>query len=151
MPKLMWLFVIPFLTSLAAFALPQISPKNFKRLAVAMSLLPLVLLLSSSYDAWIGEKVQYQWLPSLSIEFYLKMDSLSLLFIFLTAIIIPITLLAMRSDALPFPNTFYGFVLLLQGLLIGFFTARDLVLFTIFWEAMLFPLIFYYYHLGRAS
>jgi NADH-quinone oxidoreductase subunit M len=33
-------------------------------------------------------------------------------------------------------------VLLLQGLLIGFFTARDLAVFTFFWEAMLIPLYF---------
>lgn len=142
MPKLMWLFLIPFLASVAAFISPNISGKNKKYFAVAMSLLPLLILIFSGINNWIGESVEYAWFPSLSIEFYLRVDSLSLLFLYLTAIIIPITLLAVRGEDLPFPNTFYGFVLLLQGLLIGFFTARDLALFTVFWEAMLFPLYF---------
>jgi NADH-quinone oxidoreductase subunit M len=142
MPKLMWLFLIPFLASIIAFALPEISKKNLKRLAVALSLIPLAILLSSSYTSWLGQRVEYAWLPSLAIEFHLYVDSLSLLFLYLTAIIIPISLLAVRGDDLPASHVFYGFVLLLEGLLIGFFTARDLVLFTIFWEAMLFPLYF---------
>lgn len=142
MPKLLWLFLIPFLTSLAILVLPSISRRNFKRLAVILSLLPLALLLPFGFEGWLGEKVQVQWLSSLAIEFYLRIDSLSLLFIYLTAIVIPVTLLALKSEKLSFPKTFYALVLLLQGLLIGFFAARDLVLFTIFWEAMLFPLYF---------
>lgn len=138
----MWLFVLPFLSSIAAFLFPSISGKNFKRAAVAMSLIPLLLLVSSGYGSWIGEEVRFPWFAPLSIEFHLSVDSLSLLFVALTAVIIPVTLLALPSGGLPFPRTFYGFVLLLQGLLIGFFTARDLALFTIFWEAMLFPLYF---------
>jgi NADH-quinone oxidoreductase subunit M len=143
MPKLMWLFFIPLFASLIAFIFPDdISGRMKKRLAVSLSLIPLLLLLAFGFKNWLGDTVQYPWLPPLSIEFYLKVDSLSLLFVYLTAIIIPIVLLYVRGDELPYPNTFYGFVLLLQGLLIGFFTAHDLVLFTIFWEALLFPLYF---------
>jgi NADH-quinone oxidoreductase subunit M len=151
MPKLMWLFLVPFLSSLVAFVNPVISPKNLKRLAVVMSLLPLLILISSTFTHWLGQRVIYPWLPQLSIEFHLAVDALSLLFVYLTAIIIPISLLALRRDDFPSPNVFYGFVLLLQGLLIGFFTARDLVLFTIFWEAMLFPLFFIITLWGKAK
>lgn len=150
MPKLMWLFIIPFLASVIAFIFPPISGRSKKYCAVVMSLIPLLILLSFGFNNWIGARLEYAWLPPLSIEFYLKIDSLSLLFLYLTAIIIPISLLAVRSEDLPFPNTFYGFVLLLQGLLIGFFTARDLVLFAIFWEAMLFPLYFIITLWGKA-
>lgn len=142
MPKLIWLFIIPLFSAFATFLFPSISRKNMKRFAVVLSLLPLLMLLSFSVNSWIGERVQYAWFPHLSIEFYLRIDSLSLLFLYLTAVIIPISLLSTPSEELPFASTFYGFVLLLQGLLIGFFTARDLVLFAIFWEAMLFPLYF---------
>lgn len=151
MPKLMWLFFIPFLSSLTAFVFPSISGKKMKRFAVAMSLLPLLILLLFGVKDWIGDRVEYAWLPSLAIEFYLKVDSLSLLFLYLTAVIIPISLLVVRSEEISFPQTFYGFVLLLQGLLIGFFTARDLVLFVIFWESMLFPLYFLITIWGKAD
>lgn len=137
----MWLFVIPFFASLIAFFLPEISGKNKKWIAVALSLLPLALLVCN-FKNWIGSHVEYAWLPVLSIEFYLRVDALSLVFLFLTAAIIPISLLAMPSKSLSFPNMFYGLILLLQGLLIGFFTSRDLALFTLFWEAMLLPLYF---------
>jgi NADH-quinone oxidoreductase subunit M len=141
MPNLMWLFVVPFLASVVAFAFPPVSGKKLKLLNFAMSLVPLAILLYG-HSSWIGSQVKYAWLPALSIEFHLSIDSLSLLFLYLTAVIVPISLLAVRSDHLAFPNIFYGLVLLLQGLLIGFFTARDLALFTIFWEAMLIPLYF---------
>lgn len=150
MPKLMWLFIIPFLASALAFIIPSMSGKNMKRLAISLSLLPLLILLSSSVDHWIGESIQYAWIPPLSIEFHLKVDSLSILFLYLTAIIIPISLFASNSKDTSFSNVFYGFVLLLQGLLIGFFTSRDLALFAIFWEAMLFPLYFVITLWGKA-
>lgn len=142
MPKLMWLFTLPFLASFLAFGFPSVSGKNMKSLAVSLSLIPLLILLGFGLNHWVGDWVKYPWLPALSIEFYLTVDSLSLLFLLLTAVVIPISLFAGRSEDLHSPQTFYGFVLLLQGLLIGFFTARDLVLFTIFWEAMLFPIYF---------
>lgn len=150
MPKLMWLFIIPFLASGLAFIFSSISPRNMKNLAVALSLIPLVMLLAFGVNQWVGDEVKYPWISPLAIDFYLKVDSLSLLFLFLTAIVIPISLLATRKEELYFPNTFYGFVLLLQGLLIGFFTARDLVLFVIFWEAMLFPIYFIMTLWGKA-
>lgn len=141
MPILLYLFALPLIASLVAFLFQAASGVNQKRLAVCMSLIPLAILLYEGTNI-IGANIDYQWLPSLSVQFHLRIDSLSLLFLFLTAIIIPISLLAVRPAEMAYPNVFYGLVLLLQGLLIGFFTARDLVLFTIFWEAMLLPLYF---------
>ena len=142
MSQLMGLFIIPYIASACAFLFPPYLRKHMQPFAVAFSMLPLFLLILFGVQGWIGEEVRYMWIPSLSIEFYLKVDSLSLLFLYLTALIIPISLLIVRSENLLFPHLFYSLVLLLQGLLIGFFTARDLVLFAIFWEAMLFPLYF---------
>lgn len=142
MPKLLLLFILPFLASFLALMLPNFSERVKKRIAWVMSLLPLGLLLTFGFNGWVGDRVVYVWLSSLSIEFYLKVDPLSLLFLYLTAVIVPMSLLAVRSADIPYSNAFYACVLLLQGLLIGFFTARDLVLFTVFWESMLFPLYF---------
>jgi len=141
MPNLMMLFLIPFIASAVTFALAAVSGKNLKRFAVLLSLLPLAVLIVG-HTQWMGSKVEYSWFPAASIEFYLSVDSLSLLFLYLTAVIVPVSLLAVRSSTLTHPNTFFGLVLLLQGLLIGFFTARDLAVFTFFWEAMLLPLYF---------
>lgn len=141
MPNLMWLFILPFVASLIVLALQKLSARSLKSMAVFFSLIPLAMLIYGNVD-WIGSRMEYPWLPALSIEFHLYIDELSLLFLFLTAITIPISLLAVRSEGLAFPNVFFALILLLEGLLIGFFTARDLALFTIFWEAMLLPLYF---------
>lgn len=141
MSNLMFLFLMPFVAALLTLIIPGLAAINVKRFAVFLSLLPLATLI---YDEnhLIGAHVQYAWLPALSIQFYLSVDELSLLFLFLTAVIVPITLTTVDTKQLDFPQVFFALVLFLEGLLIGFFTARDLALFTIFWEAMLLPLYF---------
>lgn len=135
------LFLFPFLASAVAFVFPAATGKTLKRLSLLASLAPLALL-AALRDGFIGAAIQRPWLPALSIEFHLSVDALSLLFLFLTAVVIPVGILAVRSEKLHHPNFFYGLVFLLEGLLFGFFTAQDLALFTLFWEAMLLPLYF---------
>lgn len=141
MSILMWLFIAPFLGSFAALVFPAFSKVFLKALACFLSLIPLAFLLYY-HSQLAGMQVKYAWIAPLSIEFFLNIDALSIVFVYLTALIIPISILAVKTDQLSFPNLFYCLTLLLQGLLIGFFTARDLALFTIFWEAMLLPLYF---------
>jgi len=141
MLSLMSLFLTPFIAALIVFSLSSISSKKLKALSFILSLIPLALLLYKNVN-WLGAHVEHAWFPALSIEFFLKVDNLSLVFLFLTAIVIPISILAIPEDHPSFPNVYLGLILLLQGLLIGFFTARDLVLFVLFFEAMLIPLYF---------
>lgn len=112
-----------------------------KSIATLLSLVPLALLLYVQ-QAWIGAEFNYLWWPALSIHFHLAVDGLSLVFLYLTAVIVPIAILAFPSTETRQPGLFYSLVLALELLLIGFFTARDLALFTFFWEAMLLPLYF---------
>ncbi len=97
--------------------------------------LPLLLLLTGG-TSWIGERVDYPWIPALGISFALKCDSLALFFLYLAFIIQPIALLAQEK----YTSTFTSLSFLLQALVAGFFLSNDLVLFTIFWEAMLLPI-----------
>ncbi len=137
----MWLFTIPFIASIVILAFPSLSGKFTKRFAFLLSLIPLAILIYNHANL-VGMEANYAWISPLSIEFFLKIDALSLVFLYLTAVIIPISILAVDCSKLTQPNIYYFFVLLLQGLLIGFFMARDLALFTIFWESMLLPLYF---------
>lgn len=122
-----WIFIIPLI---GASLVPFIKNKGF---AVLISLVPFLLLLDGFGSAY--DQVHFAWFPPLSIDFSLMIDPLSLVFLFLTAIIIPIALVISKP-----PH--YSLILILEALLIGFFTSRDLVFFTIFWEAMLLPLYF---------
>lgn len=141
MLNLLLLFLIPLFGSVALFFLSCLTERNLKRLAFTLSLLPLLYLIVGNTQ-WINATINYPWLPPLSIQFHLSIDSLSLLFLFLTAFIIPISIVAVSEKNLVYPNILFGLILLLESLLIGFFTARDLAVFTIFWEAMLLPLYF---------
>lgn len=139
MLNILALFLFPLISAILILILPKLSQKSLKITALILSTIPLIVLLAG-HSHWIGSEVNYEWLPSLGIHFHLIVDNLSLLFLFLTALIIPLSIWVVHSSKLTSPRVFYALVLLLQGLLIGFFTSRDLALFTIFWEAMLLPL-----------
>lgn len=138
---LIWLFLIPFASSLLVFLFPKFLKGYEKAFAFLLSLIPLLLLLFSP-ERWDGAEIDYAWIPALSVKFHLGLDRYSLIFLYLTAIIIPVSILSYSSKADYHTNAFFSLVLLLQGLLIGFFSARDLVVFMIFWEAMILPLYF---------
>lgn len=109
------------------------------RWAWLVSLAPLLCL-----GIGVGGSVDYLWIPSLDIHFSLGLDPLSLLFVALTSLIVPFSLLYRA----PYTAPFYVWIFILQALLNGFFMARDLFLFTFFWEAMLLPLYFLIAHWG---
>lgn len=137
----MILFLFPLIASLVVFLLPPMTTSYGKRFVVLLSLIPLALLLYF-HSSLLGSSFTFPWLPTLSVNFHLGIDNLTLIFLYLTTLVIPISILATPSASLTQHNTFYGLVLLLEALLIGFFMARDLVVFTVFWEAMLLPLFF---------
>lgn len=111
-----------------------------KPFAFILSLIPLLILLWSG-STLPGAHLDCNWLPTLAIHFHLAVDSLSLVFLYLANVIIPITIVA-TDRSIDRPNFFYGLILILQWLLIGFFTSQDLVFFTFFFEGMLLPLYF---------
>ncbi len=139
MSKLLLLFAYPFVAAAVTLGGATIALKNLKIYAIILSLLPLILLLSDPVG-WIGAEINYVWIPALSINFHLNVDALSLLFLCLSAFVVPLALTLAPKNKTAGAPFFYSLIFVLQGLLIGFFTARDLALFTIFWEAILLPL-----------
>lgn len=137
MLALLILFLIPFATATLLFCSSKLSSRNIKNTAFILSLIPLAFLYAGA-GHWLDGSYDHSWLPELSIRFHLAIDNLSLIFLYLVNIIIPI---AIASKG-PQKNSFYGLILFLQGLLIGFFTAKDLMFFTFFFEAILIPIYF---------
>lgn len=103
-----------------------------KYFACLLSLLPLFCLLTGTLS--LGSSIDLEWISFLSIRFHLVIDALSLPFLYLVACICPLCILLTDKPL------FYLLILTLEALLLAFFTARDLALFTVFWEAMLLPL-----------
>jgi NADH-quinone oxidoreductase subunit M len=90
------------------------------------------------------------WVEPLGISYYVGVDGVSLWLLLLTALLGPIAVLTAWRFLADRPEAeargFYFLLLALQTGVLGVFAAVDLVLFYIFWEAMLVPA---YFLLGR--
>lgn len=75
-----------------------------------------------------------------SFDFFLGVDGLSIYFVLLTTIIIPIALLSNWSSISENIRSYVIIILLLETLLLGVFLVLDILLFYIFFESILPPL-----------
>ena len=75
-----------------------------------------------------------------NFDFYLGVDGISIYFVLLTTIIIPISLLSNWSSISENIKSYLIIILLLETLLIGVFIVLDILLFYIFFESILPPL-----------
>lgn len=141
MSNLILLAASPFAAACAVglSALGQVPAKVKKWLSFTLSLLPLAILLLG-YGHWDGSNLKYPWISALGIDFFLQMDGLSFIFVLLTAVVTPFAIAATHEEEHKSSTLYYVLILLLQGFLLILFTARDLALFTIAWEAILIPI-----------
>jgi len=138
MSPLFILFAIPFLLALLIALTPQTTARRLKIYAFILSLIPLIYF----FVVEPNSEVKIPWFPNLGVNFHLSFDSLSQIFVGLVLLIVPVAIASVASDKMEHSHTFYFLVFLLEGLLIGLFTSRDLAFFTLFWEATLIPLYF---------
>lgn len=82
----------------------------------------------------------YNWLEFLGISYSLGVDGLSLLLIVLSIFTNVIIILATWESINNKVGYYMAAFLILQGLLVGVFSALDAVVFYIFWEATLIPM-----------
>lgn len=80
------------------------------------------------------------WVPALGITYALGVDGISALFVFLTALLGWICVLASWTAIDSKVKEFMISLLVMQSLMLGVFCALDLFLFYVFWEAMLIPM-----------
>jgi NADH-quinone oxidoreductase subunit M len=80
------------------------------------------------------------WLPQFGLNYHLGVDGLSLLLILLTTFLMPIVILASWNSVQKHTKAFFVFLLLLEAALCGVFSALDVILFYVFYEAVLVPI-----------
>jgi NADH-quinone oxidoreductase subunit M len=83
---------------------------------------------------------RHEWINVLGVRWTLGVDGISLFMVALSALLIPVGLLA--SADIERPKAFTVWMLLLEGAVIGVFLALDLVVFFIFFEFVLVPMYF---------
>lgn len=91
-------------------------------------------------DGWIFRE-DYRWIPALGARFTLAMDGISLLMVGLTGFLQVVAVL-ISWHRKQHPALFYALLLLLECGILGVFLATDLLLFYLFWEMMLIPMLF---------
>ena len=89
------------------------------------------------------------WIPQLSIFYRLGVDGISLWLVVLNAFLTVIAILATPVSART--GGFVGLMLAMSAGLAGVFMATDLVLFYVFWEAMLIPAYFLLWLYGEGA
>ncbi len=115
-------------------------------LALASSLLSLALaiLIWKNFDSTSTELQfveRHPWIPTLGIEYFVAVDGISLLLILLSAIVVPMALLASWTVEEKAP-LYFSLILFLQAGLFGTFTALNFFHWFIFWELSLIPAFF---------
>jgi NADH-quinone oxidoreductase subunit M len=82
------------------------------------------------------------WIPAAGIGYHLGVDGLSVSLAALTTLLVPLAIAAAADQIGGRMKGFVATLLLLEAGLLGTFLAQDLVLFYVFWEAMLIPMYF---------
>ena len=99
--------------------------------------------LFQSYDH-LSSELQFieraAWIPGLNIFYYLAVDGISVSLILLTSFINLLIAIFASSENYNSKSSYLGYFLILEGLLIGTFSAFDSILFYIFFESLLIPL-----------
>ncbi len=80
------------------------------------------------------------WIASLNVFYSLGVDGISAPLILLTTFITPLVVLSAWDTIKDRPAQYFAAFLILEGLMIGVFSALDALLFYVFWEAMLIPM-----------
>ena len=113
--------------------------------ALAISVLTFILSIglyrwfdNSTADMQFVERVS--WIPAIDVWYYLGVDGISAPLILLTTFITPLVVIAGWDTIKSRPAQYFAAFLILEGLMIGVFSALDGLLFYAFWEAMLIPM-----------
>jgi len=159
-----WLTIagaIPLAGALALVLVPAMPPDSapgdveartrlVKVLALAFSLVTLVWVIvmatrfsTSGPDFQLTE--QYSWIPQFGVHYAVGVDGIALVLIGMTAVLMPVVILASWHDAdnaKKSSKTYFALMLVLETMMIGVFAATDVFLFYVFFEAMLIPMYF---------
>ncbi len=99
------------------------------------------LYISFNNDALSMQFVERMpWVDAINAFYYIGVDGISAPLILLTTFITPLVIITSWDTIKSRPAQYFAAFLILEGLMIGVFSALDGLLFYVFWEAMLVPM-----------
>lgn len=170
-PWLTTLIVVPLLGAAVVWALPGAARRHARSVAVAVSLLVLVLgvLAALQFDTSASGTHQLQerasWIPAFGVSYAVGVDGVGLALVLLSVVLVPLVLLAAWrehpdaaaalaegevEDAAALATReggarirhYVALVLVLEAFMVAVFAARDVFFFYVLFEAMLIPVYF---------
>jgi NADH-quinone oxidoreductase subunit M len=151
------LIAIPALGALLLAFLPKGKDELAKLTALGVTLVVAVLtvVMAIRFDNG-GPRFQFTeqhwWIRQFHVHYAVGVDGVALVLILLSAILVPLVVLASwhdadRSGGVDEPpkrsvKTYFALLLALEAMMIGVFAATDIFLFYVFFEAMLIPMYF---------
>lgn len=170
-PWLTTLIVVPLLGAAVVWALPGAARRHARSVAVAVSLLVLVLgvLAALQFDTSASGTHQLQerasWIPAFGVSYAVGVDGVGLALVLLSVVLVPLVLLAawrehpdaaaaLAEGEVEDPAAlatreggarirhYVALVLVLEAFMVAVFAARDVFFFYVLFEAMLIPVYF---------
>jgi NADH-quinone oxidoreductase subunit M len=149
-PWLSILWMVPLAGAAAIMVLPAAQRRLAKRVGVGVSVVVLAIAVVLAVDFIPGGQ-QYQfveshtWIPSFGTGYVLGVDGIALVLVMLTAVLAPLLLLAGWNDSTDHRRSTHAYVALiltLEAMVLISLVALDVLLFYVFFEAMLIPMYF---------
>jgi NADH-quinone oxidoreductase subunit M len=140
-----WLIFIPIAGALIVWLLPLRSPRLVGGLALAIALAELGVWIGAVAGFDFGKQgLQYEttsvWSSDLGLSYKVGLYDFSLWLVGLTVGVGALTIAYGIWAGRERPRGYFGLMLFLIGSTVGVFCAQDLLLFYVFFEAMLIPL-----------
>ena len=156
-PWLTTIGAVPLVGAVIVMLLPAARTTLAKQIAFLFSLIALGLTVAMAlqFNATSSEPFQFvestPWIPALGISYSVGVDGIGLVLVALAATLVPVVILAGWNDVETAAGKgsvkgYFALLLVLETLMIGVFSATDLFLFYVFFEAMLVPI---YFLIGR--
>ena len=147
---LIWL---PILGGIFVILIGNDRADTVRWVSVATSILVFIMSLSlytefdpTTHLMQFEEKVS--WIPQFDIYYHLGVDGISMPLIILTTFSTILVLVAGWEVIQTRPAHYMAAFLMMEGLIIGVFSALDAILFYAFWEASLIPNVANHWRLG---
>jgi len=144
MPWVTAIVLLPLFGALSMFAVPEgnAAQARVHAIVAALGTLALTGVLVGLFDRGSADLqfVDHQdWAGSAGLAWDVGVDGISLWLVLLTAGLFLLAIVAAAARTPERPRAFLGLLLLAECGLLGLFAAGDLILFYVFWEAMLVP------------
>lgn len=143
------LWVVPMAGAAIVILLPSKVFARWTALAVSLAVLAVAVLLAVRFDP-AGPQFQFvedhPWIPSFGTGYILGLDGIALALVVLTAVLVPLLIVAGwndgHADRARSTQSYLALTLAVEGMVLISLVALDVLLFYVFFEAMLIPMYF---------